>query len=59
MIETLERVRELVAAGRYAFSNHAYEELAATVYCLVKFLLVCQRRSPSRIIPTRNAVRLS
>lgn len=29
MSETLQRVRELVAAGRYAFSNHAYEELAA------------------------------
>jgi hypothetical protein len=27
--ETLERIRDLVASGRYAFSNHAYEELAA------------------------------
>jgi hypothetical protein len=26
---TLDRIRELVASGRYAFSNHAYEELAA------------------------------
>jgi hypothetical protein len=26
--ETLERIRGLVASGRYAFSNHAYEELA-------------------------------
>lgn len=29
MSETLDRVRELVASGRYAFSNHAYEELAS------------------------------
>lgn len=27
MSETLQRVRVLIAAGRYAFSNHAYEEL--------------------------------
>ncbi|PSJ65826.1 DUF4258 domain-containing protein [Kumtagia ephedrae] len=29
MSETLERIRDLVASGCYAFSNHAYEELAA------------------------------
>lgn len=29
MSKTLERIRGLVAAGRYTFSNHAYEELAA------------------------------
>lgn len=27
MSETLERIRDLVATGNYAFSNHAYEEL--------------------------------
>jgi len=27
--ETLERIRDLVAEGFYAFSNHAYEELVA------------------------------
>ncbi len=26
---TLDQVRTLVASGNYAFSNHAYEELAA------------------------------
>ena len=29
MSDTLARIRELVASERYAFSNHAYEELAA------------------------------
>lgn len=29
MSGTLDRIRELVAEGRYLFSNHAYEELAA------------------------------
>ena len=29
MSETLERIRDLVASGNYAFSNHAYEEAAA------------------------------
>ena len=28
MSETLARIRDLVASGKYSFSNHAYEELA-------------------------------